>query len=223
MESIINWEKSEVIPVVAQDYETNEVLMLAYMNKEALELTLKTKFAHYFSRSKQRIWQKGETSGHNQKVKEILIDCDNDSIVLKVDQSGVACHTGTKSCFFKNLETKERVLEPEKDTSKIYSVIDTLYHTLLERKDASPDKSYTAKLFSKGENSILKKISEESGEFCFAVKDNDEKEIIYEGADLIYHILVALAYKDISPDRIKQELKSRFGLSGIDEKASRES
>jgi len=223
MESIINWEKSEVIPVVAQDYETNEVLMLAYMNKEALELTLKTKFAHYFSRSKQRIWQKGETSGHNQKVKEILIDCDNDSIVLKVDQSGVACHTGTKSCFFKNLETKERVLEPEKDTSKIYSVIDTLYHTLLERKDASPDKSYTAKLFSKGENSILKKVSEESGEFCFAVKDNDEKEIIYEGADLIYHILVALAYKDISPDRIKQELKSRFGLSGIDEKASRES
>lgn len=219
----IDWIKSSIIPAIAQDYETNEVLMLGYMNEEALNLTLQTKLAHYFSRSKQRIWKKGETSNNTQEIKDILIDCDNDTILLKIKQNGVACHTGRKSCFYTRLENNEEVLKPEIDTNKLYSVVDVLYHTLLERKSASPESSYTAKLFSKGENHILKKICEEAGELCFAIKDNNSDEIIYECADLTYHILVALAFKDINPDRVKQELSKRFGISGIEEKNSRKS
>ncbi len=218
----IDWEKQGgLIPVVAQDYKTNEVLMLAYMNKESLSLSLETKFAHYFSRSRQRLWKKGESSGHTQKIKDVLVDCDNDTLVLKVEQNGVACHTGRKSCFFTKLESEEKISEVEVDTNLTYGVVDTLYHTICERKNESSEKSYTAKLLQGKQNSMLKKIVEEAGEFSFAIKDNDEEEIIYEAADLMYHSLVALASKNINPDRIKQELARRFGLSGIEEKNSR--
>ncbi|WP_428024549.1 bifunctional phosphoribosyl-AMP cyclohydrolase/phosphoribosyl-ATP diphosphatase HisIE [Arcobacter sp.] len=218
----IDWEKmNDLVPVITQEYNTNEVLMLAYMNKEALELTHKTKYAHYFSRSKQRLWKKGEESGHTQKVQEILIDCDNDTILLKVIQEGVACHTGRKSCFFTNLESDTIISNVEVNMNETYSVLDNLYHTICERKNDDPKKSYTAKLLNGKENSMLKKIVEEAGEFTFAVKDNDTEEMIYEGADLVYHCMVALASKNISPDRIKQELTRRFGMSGIEEKNSR--
>jgi len=218
----IAWEKMDgLIPVITQDSTTNEVLMLAYMNKEALNLTISTKYAHYFSRSKQRIWKKGEESGHTQKVVEILLDCDNDTILIKVIQEGVACHTGRKSCFFTNLETNDIISDVEVNTTNSYSVLDNLYHTIQDRKNDDPKKSYTSKLLNGKENSMLKKIVEEAGEFTFAVKDNDTVEIVYEGADLVYHCMVALASKNISPDRIKQELARRFGMSGIDEKNSR--
>ena len=219
---LIDWEKMDgLLPVVTQDATTNEVLMLAYMNKEALKLSLETKFAHYFSRSKQRIWKKGESSGHTQAIEKILIDCDNDTLLLKVNQKGVACHTGRKSCFFTNLETKEEISKIEVDTSLAYGVIDTLYHVIQDRKNDAPEKSYTAKLLKGKQNSMLKKIVEEAGEFTFAIKDNDEAEAIYEAADITYHVLVALASKNISPDRVKQELARRFGISGIEEKNSR--
>src|SRR5574343_86310 len=177
----IDWEKmNNLIPVITQDATTNEVLMLAYMNQEALELTLKTNYAHYFSRSKQRIWKKGESSNHLQQIVEILIDCDNDTLLLKVNQEGVACHTGRKSCFFTNLKTNEIVSNVEIDTTKAYGVIDTLYHTIQNKKNDDPTKSYTAKLLQGKENSMLKKIVEEAGEFTFAIKDNDINEAIYE-------------------------------------------
>jgi len=218
----IDWEKMNgLIPVVTQDSTSNEVLMLAYMDKEALSLTLKTKQAHYFSRSKQRIWKKGESSGHLQDVKNIMIDCDNDTILLKVKQTGVACHTGRKSCFFTDLESSEEKLDIEVNTASTYGVIDNLYHVIESRKNDDPEKSYTAKLLKGKENSMLKKIVEEAGEFTFAVKDNDEEEIIYEAADIVYHMLVAMASKNVNPDRVKQELARRFGLSGIEEKNSR--
>ena len=218
----IDWEKmNNLIPVITQDATTNEVLMLAFMNQEALELTLKTNYAHYFSRSKQRIWKKGESSNHLQQIVEILIDCDNDTLLLKVNQEGVACHTGRKSCFFTNLTTNETISDVQIDTSSAYGVIDTLYHTIQEKKNDDPTKSYTAKLLQGKQNSMLKKIVEESGEFTFAIKDNDAEEIIYEAADITYHVLVALASKNISPDRVKQELARRFGISGIEEKNSR--
>jgi phosphoribosyl-ATP pyrophosphohydrolase/phosphoribosyl-AMP cyclohydrolase len=210
-----------LVPVITQDHLTNEVLMLAYMNKEALELTLKTNFAHYFSRSKQRIWKKGESSNHTQEIQSIKIDCDNDTILLKIIQNGVACHTGRKSCFFTDLATNEITSSVEINTTAAYGVIDTLYHTIQEKKNDNPEKSYTAKLLQGKENSMLKKIVEEAGEFTFAIKDNDIEEVIYEGADLMYHCLVAMAAKNVSPDRIKQELTRRFGLSGIEEKNSR--
>jgi phosphoribosyl-ATP pyrophosphohydrolase/phosphoribosyl-AMP cyclohydrolase len=218
----VDWEKSELLPVIVQEVGTNEVLMMAYMNKEALELSLSTKVAHYFSRSKQRLWKKGESSGHTQSIQEFLLDCDNDTLLIKVIQEGVACHTGRKSCFFTNIETGEAVSEVEVDSAAMYGVIDELYHIILDRKNADPETSWTAKLFSKGENTILKKIVEEAGELCFAVKDDNEEEIIYEAADLVYHCMVALGMKNISPDRIKQELARRFDMSGIAEKNSRE-
>ncbi|MBS9782405.1 MAG: bifunctional phosphoribosyl-AMP cyclohydrolase/phosphoribosyl-ATP diphosphatase HisIE [Arcobacter sp.] len=218
----IDWEKQEdLVPVIVQDYKTNEVLMLAYMNKEALSLSLDTKQAHYFSRSRQRIWKKGESSNHTQEIKDILLDCDNDTLLLKVKQNGVACHTGRKSCFFTNLETNEKISDIKVDTTLAYGVVDNLYHTICKRKEDDPEKSYTAKLLQGKQNSMLKKIVEEAGEFSFAIKDNDEEEIIYEAADLMYHSLVALASKNINPDRVKQELARRFGLSGIEEKNSR--
>lgn len=218
----IEWEKmDDLIPVITQDSSSNEVLMLAYVNKEALELTLKTGFAHYFSRSKQRIWKKGESSNHTQKIVDIFLDCDNDTLLFKVIQEGVACHTGRKSCFFTNLQNEKIVEDVLVDTSKTYSVIDSLYHTIQERKNEDTTKSYTAKLLKGDTNSMLKKIVEEAGEFCFAIKDKNKDEAIYEAADIAYHILVAMASLNIDPDRVKQELKRRFSISGIEEKNSR--
>jgi phosphoribosyl-AMP cyclohydrolase / phosphoribosyl-ATP pyrophosphohydrolase len=217
----VDWQKSELLPVIVQEEGTNEVLMMAYMDKEALTLSLSTKIAHYFSRSKQRIWKKGESSGHIQTIHSFFLDCDNDTLLIKVTQEGVACHTGRKSCFFTELESGKSTCESQISSEALYGVIDTLYHTILERKNADPSSSWTAKLFSKGDNTILKKIVEEAGEFSFAYKDNDEAEMIYEAADLTYHMLVALAAKNIAPDRIKQELARRFGMSGIEEKNAR--
>ena len=225
MQEILNrvdWEKQELLPVIVQEIGTNEVLMMAYMDKEALQLSLETKIAHYYSRSKQRIWKKGESSGHIQTIHSFSIDCDNDTLLIKVTQEGVACHTGRKSCFFTELESGETTSEVQVDTTAAYGVIDTLYHTIQERKNADPESSWTAKLLQKGENTILKKVVEEAGEYCFAHKDNDEEEMVYEAADLTYHMLVALASKNISPDRIKQELTRRFGMSGIAEKNARD-
>ncbi len=225
MQEIINkidWEKSPLIPVVAQDYVSKEVLMLAYMDKEALSLTLQTQKAHYFSRSKQRIWMKGESSGNIQNVQDIMIDCDNDTLLIMIEQvGGVACHTGRKSCFFTRLESDEVLSEVDESVVANYSVFDQLYHVIQARKRADPKSSYVASLLHKGENAYLKKVVEEAGEFCFAVKDDDEAEIIYEAADLAFHTLVALGDKNINPDRIKQELARRFGLSGIEEKNNR--
>lgn len=218
----IEWKKmDDLIPVITQDSSSNEVLMLAYVNKEALELTLKTGFAHYFSRSKQRIWKKGESSNHTQKIVDIFLDCDNDTLLFKVIQEGVACHTGRKSCFFTNIQNEKIVEDVLVDTSKTYSVIDSLYHTIQERKNEDATKSYTAKLLKGDTNSMLKKIVEEAGEFCFAIKDKNKDEAIYEAADITYHILVAMASLNIDPDRVKQELKRRFSISGIEEKNSR--
>ena len=217
----INWEKNPLIPVIAQESDSGEILMLAYTNKEAFELTLKTKIAHYYSRSRKKLWKKGEQSGNTQEVEEIYLDCDSDTVLLKVKQNGVACHTGRHSCFFNRVD---EIQEPPQVEEVIdsYSISDTLFHVISERKSADPKKSYVASLFKKGENSILKKVVEEAGEFCFAIKDKGEEEIIYEAADLVFHTLVALGYADINPDLVKQELKRRFGLSGIEEKNSRD-
>ncbi|MBU1217017.1 bifunctional phosphoribosyl-AMP cyclohydrolase/phosphoribosyl-ATP diphosphatase HisIE [bacterium] len=217
----VDWQKIDLLPVIVQDVTNNEVLMMAYMDQEALELSLSTKIAHYYSRSKKRIWKKGESSGHIQTIHSFNIDCDNDTLLIKVTQEGVACHTGRKSCFFTELESGTATSEVEVNSEAMYGVIDTLYHTIQERKNADPESSWTAKLISKGDNTILKKVVEEAGEFSFAYKDNDEAEMVYEAADLTYHVLVALAVKNISPDRIKQELARRFNMSGIAEKNAR--
>jgi phosphoribosyl-ATP pyrophosphohydrolase/phosphoribosyl-AMP cyclohydrolase len=211
-----------LIPAIAQDANTNEVLMMAYMDRQSLELTLSTGFAHYYSRSKQKLWKKGETSGHTQEIVDVLLDCDNDTVLLKINQEGVACHTGRKSCFFTSIKDEEKIIsDVEINTTESYGIIDTLYHTIEDRKNADPKTSWTAKLLQGDQNSMLKKIVEEAGEFTFAIKDDDKKEIVYEAADITYHVLVALASKNINPYLVKEELSRRFGLSGIEEKNSR--
>ena len=217
----INWQKTPLIPAIAQEHETNEILMLAYMNEEAYNLTLSTGYAHYFSRSRQRLWKKGESSNHTQEIKDILLDCDADTVVLKIKQNGVACHTGTKSCFFTSVTQEKRVQEQEIDTNAMYGVVDTLYHTILERKNStSTEKSWTKKLLN-DKTLLLSKIREEADEVCVAIEEESDKQVIYESADLLYHTLVGLGYRDISPDRVKQELSRRFGQSGITEKENR--
>ncbi len=221
MKNQIDWEKvGGLLPVIVQDEKSLEVLMLAYMNKEALELSLTTNIAHYFSRTKKRIWKKGESSGNIQKIRSIYLDCDNDTLLLEVEQvGGVACHTGSKTCFFTRVDMEEAQSENLMQTN--YDIIDKLYHIIKQRASADPETSYTAKLLQGKENSLLKKIVEEAGEFCFALKDKDEKEVIYECADMVFHTMVALQRQNIHPDRIKQELARRFGLSGIEEKKQR--
>jgi phosphoribosyl-ATP pyrophosphohydrolase/phosphoribosyl-AMP cyclohydrolase len=155
-------------------------------------------------------------------VKELYLDCDNDTLLLKVEQKGVACHTGRRSCFFKKVEPEGVKEALSKEVEIGYNFLDTLYHLLLERKEkGDPSTSYTAQLFQKGENSLLKKVVEEAGEFTFAVKDRDPRQIVYEGADLLFHLLVALAYRDIHPEALIEELKRRHGTSGLEEKRNR--
>ena len=233
----LDWDKSPLIPAVVQDSSTKKVLMLAFMDKQALGLTLESGYMHYFSRSKNRIWKKGERSGHTQKVESIALDCDNDALLFTITQVGAACHTGHKSCFFHKLDSSKlsapesKTLEsnaPESsskahtsDLSQVYGIMDTLYHTLLERKSAPESSSYTASLYAKGVNGFGKKIIEEAGEVLLALKDKDSAQIVYECADLLYHILVGLAYYNIHPEQVLAELQRRLGLSGLKEKARR--
>ncbi len=216
----IDWNKNPLIPAIAQDAENGEMLMLAYMNEEAYQLTLSTGYAHYFSRSRQRLWKKGESSGHTQEVVDVILDCDADTVLLKVKQNGVACHTGRRSCFFTSVSQEKEILEAEVDTASVYGVVDTLYHTIIDRKSADSAKSWTKKLLD--DPALLQsKIREEADELATAIAEESDAQVIYEAADLLYHSLVGLASRDITPDRVKQELARRFGTGGITEKESR--
>lgn len=188
-------EKNELVPVVVQDVKNNNVLMLAYVNNEALELTRKTGYMHYWSRSRNAIWKKGETSGNVQKCIELMTDCDGDAMLARVEQTGVACHTGTYSCF-------------SKDPIRQQDIIAALWRVFDERKANPSDSSYTCKLF-KNRNLLLKKIAEESSEVMIAAKDKSRKELIYEAGDLMYHLMVLLYDEGISMDEIHAELEGR--------------
>jgi phosphoribosyl-ATP pyrophosphohydrolase/phosphoribosyl-AMP cyclohydrolase len=216
----IDWNKTPLIPAIAQDAENGEMLMLAYMNEEAYNLTLSTGYAHNFSRSRQRLWKKGESSGHTQEVLDVILDCDADTVLLKIKQNGVACHTGRRSCFFTSVSQEKEILAAEVDTASVYGVVDTLYHTILERKNATETKSWTQKLLD-DPTLLQSKIREEGDELATAIAEESDAQVIYEAADLLYHSLVGLASRDITPDRVKQELARRFGTSGITEKESR--
>ena len=331
----VDWQKlGGLLPTIVQDADDGAVLMLAYMNEEALGLTLQTGYAHYFSRSKRRIWKKGEESGHVQLVKSAFLDCDNDALLLKIEQcGGSACHTGARSCFFKEIsfqkddenfeslnacgainfaehgsaaslvqknsansragqnstacdslhnltpknstdgnqnsamqspaaanstltnsaaERSEQNLDASAQNSTLesstekgpYGILDEIYHICLDRKlNGEPALSYVASLYAKGENAYLKKIAEEACEFALACKDLSRSElyadvaresfgehrvgeprydVIYEGADLLFHLLLALAAHNIHPDALLDELVRRQGQSGIEEKRRRE-
>ncbi len=192
-----------LIPVAVQDYQTGEVLMLAYMNEEAFNKTLQTGKMTYWSRSRGEIWVKGMTSGHFQYMKSMSLDCDNDTILAKVAQVGAACHTGSYSCFFQEL------VRTEYDDTNPLRVFQDVYDVILDRKAHPKEGSYTNYLFEKGIDKILKKVGEECTEIVIAAKNPDKEEIKYEIADFLYHVMVLMAEKEVSWEEITQELARR--------------
>lgn len=208
LESEIRWSQFKLnreglIPVIVQDYKTNEVLMLAYMNEDAFLQTLETGRMTYFSRSRNKLWLKGETSGHFQYVKSLRLDCDQDTILAKVHQIGAACHTGNRSCFF------QKLVEKEYKESNPLKVFEDVYSIILDRKANPKEGSYTNYLFDKGIDKILKKCGEEATEMIIAAKNPDPEEIKYEISDFLYHVMVLMAEKGISWEEITQELANR--------------
>jgi len=196
---MIKFDEKGLICAIAQDYESGEVLMQAYMNQEAFDKTLETGYAHYYSRSRQKLWKKGESSGHLQKVKTISIDCDGDCVLMRVEQIGVACHTGNYSCFFTDI--KEGGLGAE--------MLGKLQRIVLDRKQNPEEGSYTSYLFEKGVDKIAKKVGEEAVELVIAAKSKQKEEIVGECADLFYHTLVLLADAGVTLSDVCTELKDR--------------
>lgn len=206
--SFLNWSDFKLnsdgmIPVVVQDYRTDEVLMVAYMNEEAFNCTVSSGKMTYYSRSRKELWVKGETSGHLQYVKSLTADCDLDTILAKVSQIGVACHTGQPSCFFNPIVKKEYM---EKNPLKIFEEV---YSIILDRKEHPKEGSYTNYLFEKGIDKILKKVGEENTEIIIAAKNPNPEEIKYEISDYLYHLMVLMAERGITWEDVTQELSRR--------------
>lgn len=192
-----------MIPVVVQDYKTGEVLMVAYMNEEAFNHTIKTGRMTYWSRSRDELWCKGDTSGHYQFVKSLTIDCDNDTLLAKVHQIGAACHTGNRSCFFTTIMKREYV------DANPFTVLDDIYKTIIDRKKHPKEGSYTNYLFDNGIDKILKKCGEEATEMVIAAKNPDSEELKYEISDFLYHMMVLMAECDVTWSDIVKELANR--------------
>ena len=208
MTSALSWadfkkDACGLVPCIVQDYRSDEVLMMAWMNEESFEKTLQTGRMCYYSRSRQAFWMKGETSGHFQYVKSLKIDCDRDTILAKVSQVGAACHTGNRSCFYTELASKKY-----NDTNP-YRVFEDVMNVILDRKVHPKEGSYTNYLFDKGIDKILKKVGEENTEIIIAAKNPDPEEIKYEIADYLYHLMVLMADKGVTWEEITDELARR--------------
>ena len=201
----IKFVEKGLIPAIVQDYKTGEVLMQAYMNEESLEKTMATGRSWFYSRSRQELWEKGATSGNIQEVKDISYDCDGDSLLLKVAQKGAACHTGNRSCYYRNLWSAEDNVK----AANIGEIIEKLYNKVGDRKENPIPDSYTCYLFAKGIDKILKKVGEESAEVIIAAKNESKDEMIYEISDLIYHLTVLMNYAGVRPEDIAGELLKR--------------
>jgi phosphoribosyl-ATP pyrophosphohydrolase/phosphoribosyl-AMP cyclohydrolase len=201
---MIDFNKTPLIATIVQDYKTREVLMLAYMNKESYNLTLKKGETYFYSRSRKKLWHKGETSGCVQKIKGIYLDCDGDALLILVEQSGVACHTGKFSCFFNEIIS----------CSFQKNIIENICSRILDRIKNPVKNSYTNYLFSEGIDKICKKVGEESSEIIIAAKNENKNNLIEEVCDLIYHILVLMQSKDISLKDINIKLQERYVVEG---------
>lgn len=207
-ESLMNFSEFKLnsdglLPVVTQDYRTNEVLMVAYMNEEAFNHTVKSGKMTYYSRSRKEQWVKGKTSGHYQYVKSLTIDCDNDTLLAKVEQIGAACHTGNRTCFFQPIVGND---SSEKNPLQVF---ESVYNTILDRKENPKEGSYTNYLFDKGIDKILKKVGEEATEIIIAAKNPNPEEIKYEISDFLYHVMVLMAEKKVTWEDITKELADR--------------
>jgi phosphoribosyl-ATP pyrophosphohydrolase/phosphoribosyl-AMP cyclohydrolase len=201
----VKFDEKGLVPVVTQDVKTGSVLMLAYMNEEALKMTLDTGYAVYFSRSRQTLWKKGETSGHVQKVRAIHYDCDGDSLLMLVEQTGPACHTGEYSCFHNEL------LSLVEGSLKVPSaqILQEVFNVIADRKVHPKEGSYTNYLLDKGVEKICKKVGEEAAESIIAAVKGSREELRYEAADLVYHLLVLLFNQGLTPMELWAELEKR--------------
>lgn len=200
----LKFNQDGLIPVITQNYYTGKILMQAYANKEAIEETLKSGYATYFSRSRNALWKKGETSGNYQKIMDIKVDCDEDSIIYLVVEEGPACHTGEESCFYRNLNL-------EKDSRPVpFEILHKLYEKIQERKETMPEGSYVASLFKKGSDKIIQKVGEEAIETVIALKNKNKDEIVYETSDLLFHLLIALVDAGVKLSDIEEELLKRY-------------
>jgi len=211
---IINTKENKntgLIPAVIQDYRTNEVLMLAYKDKESLKKSLSTGTTWFWSRTKKRLWNKGETSGNIQKIKEIKYDCDGDTLLISVEQIGNACHTGMRSCFYRTLENIDNNLDFKKYSKENLkqNILDGLYGVIESRIKNKVSNSYTYSLHKKGLDQIIKKFGEESVEVILSSKYQKKKDMVGETADLVYHLLVLMVEKKITLNELFDELKDR--------------
>ena len=198
-----DFKKMELIPAIIQDYQTNEVLMLAYVNEEAYKKMLETNQTYFYSRSRNELWHKGQTSGHFQNIKGMYLDCDLDTLLIYVEQIGVACHTGAYSCFFNEIKPFNNV--------NIFKSLETLIN---DRKINPVEKSYTNYLLDQGVDKICKKVGEEASETIIAAKNNDKEELIGEISDLFYHVFVLMNNQGISLEDIENKLKERHKITG---------
>lgn len=203
----IKFDEKSLVPAVIQDATTGKVLMLAYMNAVSLQRTVETGYTWFWSRSRQELWNKGATSGNVQKVVDIKYDCDGDSLLLQVKQTGSACHTGEYSCFH-NILWRENNL-PAVNGQITSAILNELYDVIQQKRIHGGEKSYTKYLFTSGQDKILKKVGEEAAETIIASKNNNNGEVVYEMSDLWYHCLVLLAYHNISPSELLAELGLR--------------
>jgi phosphoribosyl-ATP pyrophosphohydrolase/phosphoribosyl-AMP cyclohydrolase len=210
----LKYDAQGLVTVVAVDRCSGEVRMVAHANREAIERTQAERIAHFFSRSRQRLWKKGEESGNTLAVQQVLIDCDGDAILYLVDPAGPSCHTGTESCFFRSLDGSSERERPLPTFFALEGVIES-------RASSSADKSYTRSLLDGGAEKIGGKIREEAGELADALASESDERVISEAADLFFHALVGLRHRGIALRQVAVELARRFGTSGHSEKASR--
>lgn len=218
--NIVKFDQNGLVPVIAQDYHSKHIRMLAYMNEEALEKTLDTGNVYYFSRERQKLWLKGEESGHFQYLKGLSVDCDGDTLLIQIEQvGGISCHTGNATCFYRNVDVVKGQTDKNNENAKNEnasanantddsSFLTKLEATIKDRKINPKEGSYTNYLFREGLDKILKKVGEEATETIIAAKTKKE-DTIYEVADLVYHLTVLLAELNISWDEIKSELEKR--------------
>lgn len=216
----LKWDAAGLIPTVVQETETGEVLMVAWMDRRALDATLRTGAGHYWSRSRQALWRKGETSGHVQHVDGLYADCDRDTLLLQVHQEGVACHTGARTCFYTRVS--EASAERPRAGAAGPGFLEVLERTIESRKVDRPGGSYVARLFEKGDAYICRKLGEEAIEVVTAALGGEgDDRVVAEVADLWFHSMIALARFGLSPADVLAELDRRAGVSGLDEFAAR--
>ena len=213
----IKFDERGLVPAIVQDARTREVLTLAYMNAESLKRTLESRETWFWSRSRSELWHKGATSGNIQRVAEIRQDCDSDALVVLVEPAGPACHTGARSCFYRDIQGTEIDLSLTSQATDLGSVLDELYELTETRQREMPEDSYTTYLFEQGLDKILKKVGEESSEVIIAAKNDDHDSLTRESSDLLYHLIVLLVERKLRLQDIRDELVQRRSKGSADQ------